>query len=150
MARGFCSVSTEGKIALSAASAKTVLQLVAPAQQRVALRSVYVSFDASSSAQPVEIVLMKQTTAGTMSSASPVKDDKGPSFTIQTTAQKNATVEPTAGDVLRRYLVHPQAGLERVFGGPGDEIVLDAGERIGLQINAPAGVNTDAGFTFEE
>lgn len=133
------SVTTEGEIALAAAgTAKTILQLVAPTNQRLDLRSVSIGFDGvSPTAEPFTVEILRQTSAGTMSSATPVKDSAG-SETIQSTAQKTATAEPTAGDVLRRYEHHPQAGsFERVF--DKREIEIPGGTRLGLRVTCPTG-----------
>ena len=149
MARLRTVVTTEGEIALSAAAAKTILQIVAPANQRIAVRGFSVSFDGvSSSAEPVQVDILKQTTAGTMTAATPVKEVPG-GETVQMTAQKNATAEPTAGDILRRYEVHPQTGFERPFAFD-EEIVLAGGDRLGLRCTAPAAVNVLGHFACEE
>lgn len=132
-------VTTEGEIALAAAgTAKTMLQIVAPAQQRLDLRAISVGFDGvNPSAEAFTIELLRQTTAGTMSSATPVKDSAG-SETIQTTAQKNATAEPTAGDVLNRWEHHPQSGsfVEKF---DKREIEIPGGTRLGLRVTCPTG-----------
>jgi hypothetical protein len=139
MANVNCTVTTEGEIGLAVAgTAKTMLQVVAPSNQRLDLRSVSVGFDGvSPTAEPFTVEILRQTTAGTMSSATPVKDSAG-SETIQATAQKNATAEPTAGDVLARYEHHPQAGsFERVF--DKREIEIPGGTRLGLRVTCPTG-----------
>lgn len=149
MARIRAAVTTEGEIALAAATAKTILQLVAPTNQRLAVRGVSVSFDGvSSTAEPVQVDILRQTTAGTMSAATPVREDVG-SETLQATAQKTATVEPTAGDILRRYEVHPQAGAEFRF-GYDEEILLAGGTRLGVRVTAPAIVNVVGHISYEE
>lgn len=149
MARLRISVTTEAELALTAATAKTILQWVAPANQRVACTGFAVSFDGTSStAEPVQVELVRQTDAGTSSAATPVRDGVG-SETIQTTARKNATVEPTTTDVLRRYNVHPQTGFERAF-GPDEEILIAGGGRLGLRCTAPAGVNVTGHILAEE
>jgi hypothetical protein len=151
MARRNCVVTTEGEIALAAATAKTILQLVAPTNQRLAVRGFSVSFDGiSATAEPVQVDLVKQTAAGTMSAATPVAEQIGlGSEAIQATAQKNATAEPTTTDVIRRYNIHPQTGREVRF-GLDDEIVLAGAARLGLRCTAPAVVNVVGHITFEE
>jgi len=143
------SVTTEAELALAAATPKTIIQLVAPANQRGDLRSCSVGFDGTNpSAEPVQVELVRQTTAGTMTAATPVKDSAG-SETIQFTAQKNATVEPTTTDVLRRWEHHPQAGsFERVF--DKREIEIPGGTRLGLRVTSPAIVNAAGHMSAEE
>jgi hypothetical protein len=142
-------VTTEGEIALTAATAKTILQIVAPTHQRIKVRGFSVSFDGTSpSAEPVQVELVRQTSAGTMSSATPVKDDDSLPETIQATAQKTATSEPTTTDILRRYDVHPQTGYERAFAD--GELTIKGGGRLGLRCTAPAGVNVTGHINCEE
>lgn len=150
MARLNFSVTTEGELALTAATAKTILQLVAPANHRVALKGFSVSFDGiSPTAAAVQVELVRQTTAGTMSPATPALDDDSLPEAIQTTAQKNATAEPTAGAVVRRYNIHPQDGLERVF-DLDEELLIKGGGRLGLRCTAPEGVNVTGHMFAEE
>jgi hypothetical protein len=150
MARFKTVVTTEGEIGLLAATTKTVLQAVAPANQRVACRGWSISFDGTSgAAEPVQVDLLFQTTAGTMSAATPVSEDGLGAETIQVTAQKNATAEPTSGGVIRRYEVHPQTGMEMRY-SPDEEILIKGGARLGLRVTAPAIVNCVAHFSLEE
>lgn len=149
MARVRGVVTTEGEIALAAATAKTVLQLVAAANHPVAVKGFGVSFDGTSAtAEPVQVDILRQTTAGTMSAATPV-EETNTGTTLQTTAQKTATAEPTAGNVLRRYEVHPQAGILEKF-TIEDELILAGGGRLGIRCTAPANVNVTAHISFEE
>lgn len=150
MARLRFSITTEGEVALAGATAKTVLQVAAPANQRVAVRSFGVSFDGiSGSAEPVLVELLRQTTAGTMSACTEVVEDDSLPETVQAVGQRAASVEPTAGSVIRSYEVHPQSGIERVF-GPDEEIIVKGGGRLGLRLTAPAAVNAAAFFSLEE
>jgi len=150
MARLRWTVTTEGEVALVAATAKTILQALAPTNQRLALRSFGVAFDGvSGSAEPVLVELVRQTTAGTMSAASEVLEDDSLPETPQGTGTKNASAEPTTGAVIKSYNVHPQSGFERAF-GPDEEILVKGGGRLGLRCTAPAGVNVTGFLSFEE
>lgn len=149
MARVRGVITTEGEIAASVGAAKTILQLVAAANHPVAVKSLSVSFDGTSaSAEPVQVDVLRQTTAGTMTSATPVEETNTGTI-LQTTAQRNATAEPTAGNVLRRYEVHPQSGIIEKF-TIEDEIIVPGGGRLGLRVTAPAAVNALGAFSFEE
>lgn len=146
---GIRAFAQTSEIALAAATAKTVLQLVAPSNQRLLLKKWGVFFDGSDPlAQPVEVVLMKQTTAGTMTSLTPVKISPG-SETVQATAQHTATAEPTSSDIRDVVEVHPQSGYEVLF-PMGEEIPVAGGERVGIVCTAPATVNVRAKFWWEE
>ena len=148
MARLRFSVTTEGEQALTT-SEETILQVVAPTNHRVAVLGFSVSFDASALAAAVEVQIARQTTAGTSAAATPVKDDDSIAETIQSTARKNFTAEPTKGDILRRYNIQPASGgIEMVFGD--DEIIIGGGDRLGIICIAPAAVNVFAHFNCEE
>src|SRR4051812_39530639 len=93
-----------GSVAASVGAAKTVVQLVAASNQRVKLTNLGVFLDGvASSAVPVQVRILRQTTAGTFSSTTnaPTLAEKGLDETPQTNYQVGATAEPTAGDVLR-------------------------------------------------
>ncbi len=146
---GIIGVANTAEVALTAATAKTVLQVVAAANQNSKIKEWGVFFDGvSSTAEPVQVRLLRQTTAGTMSSLTPVQR-KGPSVTLQTTAQHTATAEPTAGNVLAAREVHPQSGYQEKF-SYGDEPEFTNGGRVGIECTAPAGVNVRAEIVFEE
>lgn len=148
MARMFGSACTS-EVALSAATAKTVIQLVAAANRKVALLGWGVFFDGVSvTAEPVQVVLMRQTDAGTMSALTPLQTQTC-AETLQTSAQHTATAEPSSGDILDIVEVHPQSGYEIKF-PPGHEIWVNGGSRIGIVCTAPAVCNVRAKFHFEE
>jgi hypothetical protein len=131
------------EVALSAATAKTVVQMTAAANQPIRVYRWGVFFDGTSTtAEPVQIVLMRQSTAGTMTSLTPTKVSNH-GETVQTAAQHTATAEPTSGDVLDMVEVHPQSGYEYI--APlGYEFEVPGGGRIGIVCTAPAGVNVRA------
>ena len=142
-------VSKTAEVALSAATAKTIVQLVAPTNHRVKLLGWGVSFDGvSTTAEPVLVRLLRQTTAGTMRALTPVQL-RPVAETIQSTSQHTATAEPTAGDVLDIQEVHPQTGYEKMS-TQGQEFVLGGGGRVGIECTAPATVNVVGKLFFEE
>jgi hypothetical protein len=150
MARVNLTISTEGEVALVAATEKTVLKIDAPTNQKIAVHGWGVYFDGtSSSAEPVNIKLVRLTTAGTFTSVTPRKVDTDDGITTQTSAGKNATVQPTLGDILKHIEVHPQSGYEehRPF---GREYIVPGAGRLGIAITAPAGVNCQAWMDIEE
>lgn len=137
-------------VALAAATAKTVLQLNAPANQRLKIQRVGFFFDgASTTAVPVAVRLMVATTAGTNSALTLNKLVSSDSETVQTTAGENATIEPTKTTVLDQWLVHPQMGLDLTYAFGQEKIVVGGG-RVALEITAPAVVNVRAKIDFEE
>jgi len=138
------------EIALSAAAAKTVLQVTAPANQRVKVKAWGVYFDGTSvSAEPVNIKLVRQTTAGTMSSVTPTKTDDSLPETVQSVASVDASVEPTTTDVLHFINCHPQSGYQNDF-GVIDEMFIKGGGRLAIICTAPAAVNVIPWMKCEE
>lgn len=148
---GLLCAATTTEIALAAATAKTVLQIVAPTNQRVLVKRLGLFFDGVSvTGEPVQVRVLRQTTAGTMSALTPVKvRPGGAAETIQSTAQHTATVEPTAGDVLDVFEIHPQSGFDGWLPLTG-EIDMAGGTRLGIECTAPAVVNARAKIWFEE
>lgn len=145
-----CIASTEGEVALAAATAKTVLRIKAAANHRVKVKGWGVFFDGvSATAEPVQVRIIRSSTDGTYTSVTPKKQDEDVVETVQTAAGKNATVEGTAGDEVDSCEVHPQQGYEKLY-PPGDEIMVIGGGRLGIEITAPAIVNVRAKFIFEE
>ncbi len=135
---------------LVAATAETVIQLVAAANHRVKVLRWGAFFDGVSvTAEPVAIRLMRQTTAGTASALTPVKMDNSLAETLLTTALQTFTAEPSAGDVIESFNVHPQQGIEIMY-PLGQEPIIGGGDRIGLEFTAPAIVNVTAFIVFEE
>ena len=131
-------------------SIKTLLQIVAPTNQRVKIKEVGIGFHGiSNTAEPILVQLKRQSTAGTKSALTLVKEDDTTPESIQTTAQHTATVEPTAGDVIRTWTIHPQAA--QVYQLPiEDEIIVGGGKRYALTVTAAATVNADAYMRCEE
>jgi hypothetical protein len=146
---GITCIAQTAEVALTAATAKTVLQIVAPTNQRLLVRRWGVFFDGTSgTAEPVQVRLLRQSTAGTMTSLTPVMLCAG-SETVQTTAQHTATAEPTAGNILDIAEVHPQSGYEVVI--PFDQVIeVPGGGRLGVECTAPATVNVRAKIIFTE
>lgn len=139
-------------VAATGATTITVVQIVAPTNQRVDLLSFSVSFDSTgATAVPARFRLLRQTTAGTFTNATnaPTVADKGIGEAPQTNYQTVATAEPTAGDVLLcRHVPVFMGYYEKVF-NPG-ECVIQGGGRLGFEITAPASVNVRVDGMFRE
>ena len=132
-------------------STKTLAQVVAATNQRVKVKEISISFQGTNvTAAPIEVDILRQTTAGTMSANTPSKVNSSDSETLQTTAQENATAEPTAGAVLYTEFVHPQTGFlwQAPFGG---EFIVPGGTRLGVRVVTPgASVNFACRMVCEE
>lgn len=145
------SITTEGEEALTTA-VETVLQLTGSTQAKAKLWGWGVGFDGvSSTAEPVRVRLLRQSTAGTGTAATEMKfDPDEPSALLS--GVHSFTVEPTASDVLWEGHVHPQGGRVDVMYPFGREVIINASNtaRIGIDVLAPAAVNVTAYMNWEE
>ena len=139
---------------LSTATTKTLIQLISPANHRVKILAWGISFSGvSGTAEPVVCELVQQSTAGTMSALTPVKQNVGDPETPLSTAQQNAgpAGEPGYVNSIARVEVHPQGGFQETFPF-GQEVLLGGSSsvRVGLRATAPAGVDCIPFIRFEE
>ena len=142
-------VSTEGtEVALTAATERTIIQVLAATGVPLRVLGFGVFFDASAAAEPVQIKILRQTTAGSGSTAVTVRKITSATYTVQATAIKSPTSEPTAGDILAVYEVSPMFGYEKMF--DESQIIEVPGDgRLGFSCKEPAGVNCE-GFLIVE
>lgn len=151
MAAGY-TVETSGDVALTAATAKTVMSIINAANSLIRLCELSVSFDGTSgSAEPITVELCSSTqaTAGTSTSHT-IAQVRGPTRTVQATAARNYTAEPTVLTVLKRWLVHPQAGLVVQFPLGREPEQATTADALCVRCTAPAGVNCQGYMEFEE
>lgn len=145
---------TTAEIALVAATAKTVLQLVSATNARQKITSIGFFFDGvSTTAEPVQVDIRLQTTAigGTPTANNPVKNITTDPETLQTTGAiyGTAPTEPTSGNLLQAFECHPQQGIELLF-PLGQEVFVPGGQRLGIVCTAPAAVNVRVSVQGEE
>lgn len=150
------SIITGGAIALSAATARTVLGAKAHANSGLQLKSFEVSFDGvTSSAVPVLIELCYATFAtnapGTNSTSVTPLQNYGRVLTAGFTAGKTWTAanEPTVLTVAKEFLMPPDKGLFAYQFPLGQEPDTALGEGLALRITAPAAVNVRASMLVE-
>jgi hypothetical protein len=142
-------VARSGAVSIST-SALTLIQIKAPGNQRVKITQISVNFQGTVNTNaPVLVQCMIQTTAGTASSTTPLPTDGDVQETIQTTAQKTFTVEPTYSSILREWYVHPQTSVlaPESLKKP---IVLKGGQYFGITVTAGVAVTGSAYIEFEE
>jgi len=144
---------TTGDIALSAATAKTILNVIAGSNALVRLIELGVSFDGvTASAEPVTVELCSSTQAGAGTSTShTIVQSGGPTRTVQATAQRNYSAEPTTLTVLKRWLVPAFMGslvLQFPLGREPEQVTTADG--LCLRCTAPATVNVQGYMEFEE
>lgn len=154
MAKAGYGTSTEGAVALAAATAKSILGVSAPSQFGADLISFSVGFDGvTASAVPVVVELCYATFAtnapGTASTSTTVDQLYGRAITVGFTAAKNWTTEPTVLTPLHEFLLTPAGGLvirDFPIGQTPDSAVSNG---FVIRCNAPAVVNVRADLKFE-
>ena len=143
--------STEGAVALAAATAKTILAVIAPAQFGIDLRSLELSFDgvtASNTPVLVEICSSTQATAGTNTAAT-VDQVYGRAITAGFTAAKNYTAEPTVLTAVDEFTLSPNGGLIIRDWPLGEGFDQDVSKAFALRLTAAQVVNARATMKFE-
>lgn len=153
---GYTVTTGTAAIALAAATAKTLIDLLAAANDYPTVVEFGVSFDGvTPSAVPVLVELCHSTegAAGT-STGGTIRQVRGPRATANITAGVNYTVEPTTLTVLKHWLVPPTSGMVMQFplGREPEGIVTaaTAGKGLCLRVTAPAIVNVRAYIEYEE
>lgn len=124
-------------VALVAATAKTLVQLVPATNRPLRIIELGISFDSVLSTDaPVAVDLMRQSTAGTSSALTLVSDQEDEAASIVCTGLQTFTVEPTAGNILRTWHVSPIGGLF-VVQWPLDREPVALTSRIAIRCNSP-------------
>lgn len=146
--------TTVGSLALTAATAKTILNVINAATGLVRLVEFSVSFDGvTATAVPavVELCQSTQAGAGTPGTAPTVVQMRGPTRTQQFTVAQGYTAEPTALTAFARYFVPVFNGLLVVQFPLGREPeMITASRGICLRVTAPAVVNVSGMVVVEE
>lgn len=151
MSKAGYSAATGAAVPLVAATAKTVLNVTAPASFGVDLTKIRLAFDGiTSTAIPVlvELCYSTQATAGT-STAGTVNQIYGRTITAGFTTAYNYTVEPTVLTVIDSYLVSPYSGTviyDYPLGTTPDTAVSNG---LCIRLTAPLAVNVRATMYFE-
>lgn len=143
-------------VALTAATAKSVLGVKAAANVCAKLTEVGASFDgATSSNAPAVCEFMQSTFAtngpGTNStSVTPAKRDTGRAETIQATAAKNWTTEPTVLTLQRPLDIGQFNGVVVYMHPFAAPFIVIGGQGAVLRVNSPNNVNFTGSLGGEE
>lgn len=136
----------------SAATTKTLIQLITGSTRRAAILEVTIAFKSSTTTDaPALVELLRQTTVGTAgSNPTPILEDPADPPAIAT-AGINYSAEPTASDILRSWDVPVQGGLV-VYQFPlGYEVVMGVSTRLGLRVTTPqAQTGVEARIVWQE
>jgi hypothetical protein len=154
MAKAGYSAVTGGAVALSAATAKSVIGVKSHANFGLDLKKIRVGFDGvTATAVPVLIELCYATFAtnspGTNSTSVTPAQLYGRVITAGFTAGKTWTTEPTVLTVLDEWLLTPNGGSAWYDIPLGDTPDSAVSEGWVLRLTAPATVNARAGLWVE-
>jgi hypothetical protein len=153
MARNFGVAAPAAELAMPTSALQCVMYVKAPANQRLAIKRISISFDSTSNtAAPVLVQIAKLTSDGTGGGALTPKQKQPNATSLQSTTKDKSTVfsaEPSVGDVLDFQNIHPQGGIYIPY-TLLDEIVINGGERLGILVHAGAAVNGIPVIEFEE
>ncbi|AMV28809.1 hypothetical protein VT84_30730 [Gemmata sp. SH-PL17] len=142
-----------GEVALVASTPKTVLQIKAPTNQRVLIKSLrlFGKAAAGGTGVPVKVRATRSTANfGTLSAAAPGKNDPSDTETLQATAGANATVEPTTpADTGLIWEVPDQSGVIE-FLPPGMEIRIPGGAALNIECTSTGTPTVAVQATYEE
>lgn len=134
-------------------SKKTILQIVAPTNQRLVVDEWWADFAGVEPTDvPVLVEVWAQSSAGSGGTpVTPSKQNTGDDETLQVTAQEdvNSSTQPTDTVCHFRRRIHPQEGItwKASF---GKEIVVKGGQRLAIAITAAVSVIVQAGFRGQE
>ena len=150
------SIQTEGAVALSAATARTIIGAKAHANSGLQLKGFEVAFDGvTASAVPVLVEVMYSTWAtnspGTQSTSTTPRQAYGRVLTAGFTSAKAwvAANEPTALTNIKEFLLTPNAGLVMYQWPLGQEPDCALAEGFVIRCTAPAAVNVRATMLLE-
>lgn len=148
------SIVTGGAVALSAATAKTILGAKAHANSGLQLKRFWVGFDGvTASAVPVLVEIGYCTfganSPGTNSTSVTPAQVYGRALTAGFTAGKTWTAEPTTITVLQEFLLTPNGGLVAYDYPLGTEPDTALAEGLVIRCTAPATVNVRGSMTVE-
>ena len=140
--------------ATSLSSAVTVLQIVAPTNQRLRVIAYEISFDGTNSANVPANVIIERQTGGTFTNSAvapkKVNDPSGTGETLQAVGKTVQTVAPTDGDILHNLTVPVFGGLFVYPLPPGQEDMIPGGTILGIKVSAGATVNCYVTVRYEE
>lgn len=139
-------ITTGAAVALSAATAKTVLGVKAHANSGIQCKGFSISFDGvTASAVPVLVefcyVTFASNSPGTNSTSVTPQQRYGRSLTAGFTAGRNWTAEPTTISVLKEFLLSAYNGTFEYQFPLGNEPDTALGEGLCIRVTAPATVN---------
>lgn len=141
-------VTSADAVALTAATAKTVLQIATPANLRARVTEISVGFDGVTASNPAVLVeLVRQTTAGTATAQTPAPIDPAAPASL-VSSLRNHTAEPGSGTVIKSWRLTPVGGLLVIPFYGDEQPVVGISSWLGIRCTASAVVNVNANINF--
>lgn len=137
-------------IALAAATAKTVIEIAAPATATARVVQAGITFDAASAAAGIKVEMVRYATTGTGTAYTPLKyNGEGQARASLCTAKTNDTVEPGTPVPVEVWFV-PNTGGQFWQLPLGRELYVPSSAIVGIRVTSAAVVNCAANLIFEE
>jgi hypothetical protein len=152
MAKAGYSLVNAAAVGLVAATAKVVLNVIAPAQFGIDLKKIRMGTDGvTASALPIHVELCRSTQAGagTSGTAVTVQQAYGPVITAGFTGGSNYSADPTVLTVLESWLVDPNKSTVLYDYPLGDTYDTLVSQGMAMRCTAPAAVNVRFTMVFE-
>ena len=151
---GIYAAALVGATSVTGGTPLTVITLVAPTNQRLRVIEYEFSFDGTNSANTPATITVSRTTGGTYTNTNAanvkINDATATAETLQGKQNNTCTVQPTIGDVLRRFTVPVFGGTVIIPQTPGQEDYVIGGTQLGITVTAAQTVNFQGGIRYEE
>ncbi len=139
---GLLLTGNSGSCTLVALTAKTILQIKMPANQRGVVRTIKLFGESAAGGTdvPCKVRLTYSTTNfGTGSAVTPGKNDPGMAETVQSVWKGNFSAEPTSPtDMGSAYRFQPQLGVIEPFYF-GQEVRIPGGYALNVEVTSASG-----------
>lgn len=150
VARSGTSATNTTAVALSAATAKSVVGIMGGATDTLCIKRVRISFPSVTATDvPAVVELGITTAAGTNTAFTPVQV-AGRVLASSATAGYNNTVEPTYSRILESLYVPVNNGLFDWWYPLGEEPHVDASQGFAIRVTAPAATSVLASLLYAE
>lgn len=136
---GIYFVTQQAAIALTAATAKSVMEVIAAANTRVRVSRIEVTvYGAASGTANAKVEVNRVSNDGTWTSATVTKRNETDSETLQTTSKHTATVEPTTSTVLDVGYCSSIQGTATFLYTENNPMYVKGGSYLGVRVTSPA------------
>lgn len=133
-------VAKINKFTVASGGDKTAVMVTAGTNHQLQILEFAAMFYGVSATQaPIQVQLVRATTAGTASALTLVPWNDSDADSVDAAATDTFTVEPTTGTILLPIGVHPQTGIILPFPEP---LIVGAGDRLTVLVKDP-GTGTD-------